>query len=122
MIFGAVESKDISGILDELRGLNQRIIFCKVGTTRGLPTSELIKSLPNEEQSDNSQLAQFTNEAPIQKKEALVESRDENAVEEQNAKQKPKAQPIRVEPKIGRNDPCPCGSGKKYKNCHGTGM
>ena len=22
-------------------------------------------------------------------------------------------------PKIGRNDPCPCGSGKKYKNCHG---
>jgi uncharacterized protein len=23
-------------------------------------------------------------------------------------------------PKIGRNDPCPCGSGKKYKNCHGT--
>ncbi|MCQ2214969.1 MAG: preprotein translocase subunit SecA [Bacteroidales bacterium] len=27
--------------------------------------------------------------------------------------------PIRVENKIGRNDPCPCGSGKKYKNCHG---
>ena len=25
-------------------------------------------------------------------------------------------------PKIGRNDPCPCGSGKKYKNCHGRGM
>jgi preprotein translocase subunit SecA len=30
-----------------------------------------------------------------------------------------KAQPIRVEVKIGRNDPCPCGSGKKYKSCHG---
>ena len=28
-------------------------------------------------------------------------------------------QPIRVEPKVGRNDPCPCGSGKKYKRCHG---
>ncbi len=27
--------------------------------------------------------------------------------------------PIRVHGKIGRNDPCPCGSGKKYKNCHG---
>ena len=26
---------------------------------------------------------------------------------------------VRREPKIGRNDPCPCGSGKKYKNCHG---
>src|SRR5690606_2403012 len=27
--------------------------------------------------------------------------------------------PIRVEDKVGRNDPCPCGSGKKYKHCHG---
>ena len=26
----------------------------------------------------------------------------------------------RVEDKVGRNDPCPCGSGKKYKKCHGT--
>jgi preprotein translocase subunit SecA len=30
-----------------------------------------------------------------------------------------KQEPVRVEPKIGRNDACPCGSGKKYKNCHG---
>ena len=29
-------------------------------------------------------------------------------------------QPVRVEKKVGRNDPCPCGSGKKYKNCHGA--
>ena len=28
-------------------------------------------------------------------------------------------EPIRVEKTVGRNDPCPCGSGKKYKNCHG---
>ncbi|NLT03460.1 MAG: preprotein translocase subunit SecA [Bacteroidales bacterium] len=28
-------------------------------------------------------------------------------------------QPVRVEQKVGRNDPCPCGSGKKYKHCHG---
>ena len=33
--------------------------------------------------------------------------------------QKPKRKPIRVTRKIGRNDPCYCGSGKKYKNCHG---
>ena len=30
--------------------------------------------------------------------------------------------PIVVGPKVGRNDPCPCGSGKKFKNCHGKGM
>jgi preprotein translocase subunit SecA len=31
----------------------------------------------------------------------------------------PKQRPIRVGQKVGRNDPCPCGSGKKYKHCHG---
>ncbi len=33
----------------------------------------------------------------------------------------PKVKPAVAEKKIGRNDPCPCGSGKKYKNCHGVG-
>ncbi|MEO8853042.1 MAG: SEC-C metal-binding domain-containing protein, partial [Ginsengibacter sp.] len=32
-----------------------------------------------------------------------------------------KQEPVKVGPKIGRNDPCPCGSGKKYKQCHGRG-
>jgi preprotein translocase subunit SecA len=30
--------------------------------------------------------------------------------------------PIKAAPKVGRNDPCPCGSGKKYKNCCGKGL
>jgi len=30
-------------------------------------------------------------------------------------------EPVRAEKTVGRNDPCPCGSGKKYKNCHGRG-
>ena len=34
-------------------------------------------------------------------------------------RQQQRVQPVRVEKKVGRNDPCPCGSGKKYKNCHG---
>ncbi|HUM52197.1 MAG TPA: preprotein translocase subunit SecA [Chitinophagales bacterium] len=33
-----------------------------------------------------------------------------------------KQQPVRAEVKIGRNDPCPCGSGKKFKHCHGKEM
>jgi len=40
----------------------------------------------------------------------------------QEQKEPQKVQPVRVEKKVGRNDPCPCGSGKKYKNCHGKGM
>ena len=38
-----------------------------------------------------------------------------------NTQEVSKPQPVHVEKKTGRNDPCPCGSGKKYKNCHGVG-
>ena len=33
-----------------------------------------------------------------------------------------KAMPAKAAPKVGRNDPCPCGSGKKFKNCHGRDL
>ena len=39
------------------------------------------------------------------------------------ASQQPqRTEPVRAEKRAGRNDPCPCGSGKKYKNCHGAGL
>jgi len=44
---------------------------------------------------------------------------DEEAAQVQAAQQGGVAQVYREDPKIGRNDPCPCGSGKKYKHCHG---
>jgi preprotein translocase subunit SecA len=51
-------------------------------------------------------------------------SLDRSAQQQQQAiegsRQQPQKQmPVHVEKKVGRNDPCPCGSGKKYKNCHG---
>ena len=49
------------------------------------------------------------------------ESAQRQAAQSANRPAAPK-QPIKSEPKIGRNDPCPCGSGKKYKNCHGKGL
>jgi preprotein translocase subunit SecA len=36
-----------------------------------------------------------------------------------NQQQIGKLQPVHVGEKVGRNEPCPCGSGKKYKHCHG---
>ncbi len=50
----------------------------------------------------------------------LSESRSgqEQAAAQRTAPQQ-KPQPVHVEKKVGRNDPCPCGSGKKFKNCHG---
>jgi preprotein translocase subunit SecA len=44
---------------------------------------------------------------------------DSNPQNPNQSPQKQKAQPIRTEQKIERNAPCPCGSGKKYKKCHG---
>jgi len=41
---------------------------------------------------------------------------------EHEDKKPKKMEPVRVEKKVGRNDPCPCGSGKKYKHCHGKGL
>lgn len=42
------------------------------------------------------------------------------AASSQGEQQRP--MPVKAGPKIGRNDLCPCGSGKKYKNCHGQGL
>jgi preprotein translocase subunit SecA len=38
----------------------------------------------------------------------------------QDTREKQRPEPIHVDKKPGRNEPCPCGSGKKYKNCHGA--
>ncbi|MGE8080558.1 preprotein translocase subunit SecA [Peribacillus loiseleuriae] len=43
-----------------------------------------------------------------------------HAVNPKEGSEKVKKKPLRKSPEIGRNDPCPCGSGKKYKNCHGN--
>ncbi len=80
--------------------------------------------LPVEDNKQELKQAKFTQEPlPQPKKQKLVESRAEEPAIDKNGnvqeQPKPKQQPIRVEAKVGRNDPCPCGSGKKYKNCHG---
>lgn len=69
-------------------------------------------NLPNEMQN-NVQQARV--QAP--RREQVQTSRSEVSDEPQS---KPKSQPVKAEQKIGRNDPCPCGSGKKYKSCHGS--
>ncbi len=65
--------------------------------------------LPSNDQA-NIQQARQVQEAPQTQTSRSEGSEDREPV---------KAQPIKAEKKVGRNDPCPCGSGKKYKNCHG---
>jgi len=92
-------------------------------TSKDVISFLMLGGLPVEDnKKPQLQKAQFTQQQIQQKpKEKLTESRSEEPTEEQQELKRPKPQPIRVEPKIGRNDPCPCGSGKKYKACHGIG-
>ena len=64
-------------------------------------------------------------EHPAQQLTESHESLDEDGADEQPAateqREEPQ-QPIVKEKTPGRNDPCPCGSGKKFKNCHGKGL
>ncbi len=55
----------------------------------------------------------------IDKSKIREQRQDLLAQSHSDTQQRQITQPIRVEKKVGRNDPCPCGSGKKYKNCHG---
>jgi preprotein translocase subunit SecA len=57
---------------------------------------------------------------PTTDQKGIKTSREEVSTNTSNEPQK--QQPIHVDKKIGRNDPCPCGSGKKYKNCHGKNL
>ena len=48
-----------------------------------------------------------------------VSEEETDAAPASNEVQLPRVTVRRETPKVGRNDPCPCGSGKKYKHCHG---
>ncbi len=68
--------------------------------------------------------------APEEVQEAAPEKKDDYSKyssnrgesSQQPQQQERRVEPVRSEPKIGRNDPCPCGSGKKFKHCHGKDL
>ncbi|MBR3958868.1 MAG: preprotein translocase subunit SecA [Bacteroidales bacterium] len=84
----------------------------------------------------NRQIASFLSRAslPVKDDSEMKEGRQptsnqrnlrtsrNDAPEAQRTAPREKPQPVHVEKKVGRNDPCPCGSGKKYKNCHGRDL
>ena len=70
------------------------------------------------------QVREVAPEQPAPRQQYKEEKQDLNdpnqqAAAQQDTREKQKQEPIRSEKTVGRNDPCPCGSGLKYKNCHG---
>ena len=72
-----------------------------------------------EQAQKKAQQAQQAQQA-IEVKEAETEPRE--LTNEENADETAHPDAVRAEKRVGRNDLCPCGSGKKYKNCHGQGL
>jgi preprotein translocase subunit SecA len=90
-------------------------------------TSFLVKAyLPQENQQQVREVQTTTTQAPQRYQTNRTDDTPGNmpAPGQSSAPdpelEKPKLQPIRVEKSVGRNDPCPCGSGKKFKQCHGA--
>ncbi len=61
----------------------------------------------------------FAKKIQVGRGEMMTGANPDNGQHQQPQQEEKKPEPIRVGDKTGRNDPCPCGSGKKFKNCHG---
>ena len=64
----------------------------------------------------NAEVTTFLLKAEVRQNLERVEHKN---IHTNDGKEKAKNAPKKASPKIGRNDPCPCGSGKKYKQCCG---
>ena len=67
-------------------------------------------------------LREAPKQAEAQRKQDMSQMRTSRNDLSTNGGEPKSNMPVHVEKQIGRNDPCPCGSGKKYKNCHGKGL
>ena len=77
--------------------------------------------IPVQQPQDVREAAPEPAKQPQQYHEEKVDlnDKDQQAAASHDTREKPKPQPYRAKKTVGRNDPCPCGSGLKYKNCHG---
>ena len=95
--------------MDMMEAINQRVLEM-IWRTRFVEAPSPRRGLPSRIQlvhQDSTNMGLTQGKSDIQK---AGEQRSD------------KPSPVRVENKVGRNDPCPCGSGKKYKKCHGANV
>ena len=79
---------------------------------------DITKSLLHLEKADNVQRKEAAEITDASLKDTAISLVDGSITPKEGGVNKTV---VNAEPKVGRNDPCPCGSGKKYKNCHGKG-
>lgn len=91
------------------------------GVTRKVFTTYILSQQQMEDMLKNANMSHEDMSAFLHAQEQNIQQFNSNmsAPPQFNNAPEEKARPIRVAPKVGRNDPCPCGSGKKYKKCCG---
>ncbi len=96
---------------------NQRVITILMRGRIPIDPSEEVKQAQAERRQDYSKYRTQKDEAQT------AEQRAASAASGRDTREQSVTSPIRrIEKKVGRNDLCPCGSGKKYKNCHGKDL
>jgi preprotein translocase subunit SecA len=77
---------------------------------------EVTRAMPTPRSAQDYKLSKAT----LPSEDAAIAA--QRAAASANQGEQQKTMPIKAEHRVGRNDPCPCGSGKKYKNCHGRDL
>ena len=83
---------------------------------------------PEQVQQQQVQVRAAAQEMPAPPRQQYQETKEDlndpnqQAAANRDTREQPKHEPVRAQKMPGRNDLCPCGSGKKFKNCHGRGM
>ena len=118
VLLRAVDSKWMDHI-DAMDQLRQGIHLRAYGQTDPLREYQMegFEMFQTMIQAIEEEVANYIMKAQIQsnlQRQAVAVGQAVNSKEE-----KTKKKPVKADKKVGRNDPCPCGSGKKYKHCHG---
>jgi preprotein translocase subunit SecA len=115
LIFKLESAKLFDNMVNDM--FNRQVIILTRAQIPELQNQQVQEAAP-EEHTDRRQ---YTENKQSAQEEQLVDQGQRAAAQHDTRSQQPRT-PIIKDKLPGRNDPCPCGSGKKFKNCHGKGL
>ncbi|MBL7750147.1 MAG: preprotein translocase subunit SecA [Chitinophagaceae bacterium] len=115
LVIYKVEAFNLFKIMDAEVNRNIVSFLCHAG----LPVQEETAQLKEGRQEKTDMSRMRANKAEVEAAGEDYGANEKDYYDPSTGGAAVKHEPVKVGPKIGRNDPCPCGSGKKYKHCHG---
>ncbi len=103
----------------EYKGEAYKLFLSLISTIRDEIVTFCYKTFPHDPNEVRNVKSRASGRMMVQKDDAVNMGIKSGAPQESEAAKRGKQKPVTVEKKVGRNEPCPCGSGKKFKHCHG---